>query len=92
MTRSVLVLCARSHSCSARVKAGRRSSQTPAPTGERSLAALLERGLPAPASGLGATALATRWHGLAENPDPGRSRSEPAFARCEIAAGVSQTG
>lgn len=37
-----------------------------APVGQRSIAALLERGLASADSGLAASALGTRWHGLAE--------------------------
>ena len=89
MTRSVLV-CALALLLGAREGRAQEFADA-APTGERSLAALLERGLPAPASGLGATALATRWHGLAEIQT--RSLAIGAGIRSlQIAAGVSQTG
>ena len=63
----------------------------PAPAAQLTVAALLERGLPAREGTLGAIALATRWHGLAEIET--RSIALAFGARSiRIAAGASQTG
>ena len=63
----------------------------PAPAAQLTVAALLERGLPASDGALGAIALATRWHGLAEIET--RSLAIAFGARSvRFAAGASQTG
>jgi hypothetical protein len=63
----------------------------PDPAGEPGLSALLERGLAPAADGIGASALAIRWHGLPEL-DTRSVAVGVGWRSARAALGVSQTG
>ena len=63
----------------------------PAPAGERSFVALLERGLPPDSSGIEGAVLAIRWHGVPEL-DTRSVAVGAAWRRARMACGVSQAG